>query len=72
MACCCFQWPYSRCCDASRSSARRSPARTLLVGDTDHDAEVAEALGVRCLRIDSGHQKRARLEKSGAEIVDRI
>ncbi len=39
---------------------------TLLIGDTDHDAEVARAIGVSCLLVTRGHQSRERLEKTGA------
>ena len=34
----------------------------LLVGDSDHDAQVAAAMGVDCALVCRGHQARARLE----------
>lgn len=34
---------------------------TLLIGDTDHDYEVAKALGVQCVLIADGHQSLSRL-----------
>lgn len=37
------------------------PSRTLLIGDTAHDAEVAAALGVDCLLVSAGHQAHERL-----------
>lgn len=37
------------------------PARTLLVGDTTHDLEVAEALGANCVLISTGHHSHERL-----------
>ena len=37
------------------------PKASLLIGDTLHDAEVAESLGMDCLLISSGHQSHARL-----------
>ena len=37
--------------------------RALMIGDTDHDAEVAEAMGVDCVLVACGHQSRERLEK---------
>lgn len=46
------------------------PEQTLLIGDTDHDAEVAATIGAPCLLIARGHQSRARLEKSAAHVVD--
>lgn len=46
------------------------PKRTVLVGDTDHDVEVARHLGVRCLLVPSGHQAPERLRASGAEVVE--
>lgn len=45
------------------------PASMVLVGDTDHDFEVAEALGCRCILLDVGHQSRQRLEKLGAAVI---
>ena len=37
--------------------------RALMIGDTDHDAEVAAAMGIDCVLVASGHQSRERLEK---------
>lgn len=45
------------------------PDRVVLVGDTDHDAEVARELGIRCILVPSGHQSRDRLEGTGAPVV---
>jgi phosphoglycolate phosphatase len=45
------------------------PDEVLLVGDTDHDLHVAQALGLRCLIVPSGHQSKARLEAAGATVV---
>lgn len=35
--------------------------KTLMIGDTDHDFEVAQALGIQCLLIADGHQNEDRL-----------
>ena len=40
--------------------------RLLLIGDTDHDAEVAEALGADCILIPSGYQHIDILRRSRA------
>ena len=45
------------------------PDAILMIGDTLHDAEVADALGARCLLVASGHQSLARLEASGREVI---
>ena len=37
--------------------------RALMIGDTDHDAEVAEAMGIDCVLVAAGHQSHERLEK---------
>lgn len=37
-------------------------SQTLFIGDTDHDAEVAEALGSQSVVVLQGHQDRARFE----------
>ncbi len=39
-------------------------ARPLLLGDTEHDAQVARAIGCDCVLIARGHQSRAILENS--------
>ncbi|MBO4287971.1 MAG: HAD family hydrolase [Kiritimatiellae bacterium] len=44
---------------------RAAPETTLLIGDTLHDAEVAEDLGVSCILVARGHQSEARLRRSG-------
>ena len=41
----------------------------LLVGDTDHDAEVARDIGVACVLVPSGHQSQARLRAVGPPVV---
>lgn len=44
--------------------------QVLLVGDTDHDHEVAEALGVDCVLFPSGHQHPLRLQECGVPLVE--
>ena len=44
------------------------PGDALFIGDTDHDAEVAEAVGCRCALIESGHQSRRVLEACGVPV----
>ncbi len=46
------------------------PKSALLIGDTDHDAEVADALGVSVVLIAQGHQAAARLEATGRGVFD--
>ena len=41
----------------------------LLIGDTDHDFEVAETIGVDCLLLSHGHHSHDRLQKTGAKVV---
>ena len=45
------------------------PARMVLVGDTTHDHAVAQALGVACVQIPSGHHAPERLSASGAPLI---
>ena len=51
--------------------ARQSldPARMVLIGDTTHDYEVAQALGVACIQIPSGHHAAERLSASGSPLI---
>jgi phosphoglycolate phosphatase len=49
-----------------------SPADVLLVGDTLHDAEVAETLGTDCVLVAHGHQSKSRLEQSGVPVINTL
>lgn len=42
---------------------------SLLFGDTVHDFEVAEAVGIDCVLIANGHQHEDRLKKTGAPVI---
>ena len=42
----------------------------LYIGDTLHDAQVAEAMGVDCVLLAAGHQSRARLAGAGWPVLD--
>ena len=46
------------------------PAACVMVGDTQHDAEVAAALGTRCVLYTGGHQSRKRLEAVCPHVID--
>jgi phosphoglycolate phosphatase len=46
-----------------------APESVLMVGDTVHDAEVAGAMGVRCVLVPSGHQAPERLAATGAPVL---
>lgn len=46
--------------------------RVLMVGDTLHDYEVAEAMGVDCCLVSYGHHGAERLRGTGCPIVDGI
>lgn len=48
------------------------PERTLLIGDTIHDYEVAGELGIQCVLISQGHQSANRLERLDCTIVKGI
>ncbi len=43
--------------------------KTILIGDTDHDFEVACAMGVSCLLIADGHQSYDRLKNLGTTVI---
>ena len=51
---------------------REKPARTLLIGDTIHDFEVASAIGADCILLACGHQDRQRLENTGCRVFGDI
>jgi phosphoglycolate phosphatase len=50
-----------------------SNQQMLLIGDTEHDLEVAQAIGVDCIIIAAGHQSREKLSSiSGISILDNL
>ena len=44
--------------------------RVVLVGDTLHDYEVAEAMGIDCILLAHGHHSAERLNQSGARVAE--
>lgn len=46
-----------------------APGRAVMIGDSVHDWEVATALGVRCVLLESGHQAPQALRATGAPVV---
>lgn len=49
-----------------------TPEEILLVGDTDHDFEVARMIGVDCILISHGHSSLNRLKRCGVPVVDAL
>ncbi|SVE29375.1 uncharacterized protein METZ01_LOCUS482229, partial [marine metagenome] len=45
------------------------PSECLMVGDTLHDCEVAQAIGAECLLFSGGHHSEQRLLESGAAVI---
>ena len=46
------------------------PARVLLIGDTVHDSEVAEKMGIACWLVSGGHHPEERLRATGRACFD--
>ena len=44
----------------------------LMIGDTIHDKEAADAMGVNCVLIARGHNSKRRLEQSQAQVFDTL
>jgi phosphoglycolate phosphatase len=49
-----------------------NPSECLMIGDTLHDAEVAEQCGFDCVLFSGGHVSKQRLETTGNKIVDTL
>lgn len=49
-----------------------APENVVIIGDTLHDHETARAIGCECVLVAHGHQARARLERSGAHVVESL
>ena len=43
--------------------------KTWIIGDTIHDFEVAEKLGIKCILIADGHQSEKQLKSTGAVVI---
>ena len=46
--------------------------KTLLIGDTLHDMEVAKSVGIHCLLVSSGHQSSLRISNSGTRTLKEL
>lgn len=53
-----------------RSGLKREDC--LMIGDTLHDADVAAAMGIRCLLVARGHQSRKTLETAGVPVLSSL
>jgi len=51
---------------------RTRPQKAVLIGDTTHDKEVADVLGIDCILIANGHQSKKTLLSTNAVVVDNI
>ncbi|MBE6883048.1 MAG: HAD family hydrolase [Ruminococcaceae bacterium] len=66
-------------CSSKLESARRymqtyscSPSRSVMIGDLEHDFEVASALGMDCFLIAQGHQSYDSLQTLGVPVLHDI
>ena len=48
------------------------PNEVILIGDTDHDFEVAQAIGTDCLLISDGHHSHSRLVQTGTTVIHKL
>lgn len=54
------------------SDCKLEAGELVLIGDTVHDFEVANALGCQCILISNGHQSREILESTGVRVLDEL
>ncbi len=54
---------------AKRWMAKKHVESALIIGDTEHDADVAKKIGADCVLISGGHQGVKTLEKCGVPVV---
>jgi phosphoglycolate phosphatase len=55
---------------AAAADGGLDPKNVLVVGDTLHDLELAQAIGCRALLYAGGHQDRRRLEGAGVPVIE--
>ncbi len=53
-------------------TAGHNSGEVLLIGDTIHDADIANEIGVKFILIPNGHQNRNRLATAGGTLIDRL
>ena len=46
--------------------------QAMVVGDTEHDYEVARAMDADCILIANGHQSKTRLQALGVPVLDDV
>lgn len=51
---------------------RTKPGKAVMIGDTMHDKEVADALGIECILVAKGHQSKEALLSCGAIVADNL
>lgn len=51
---------------------KENPKKAVLIGDTEHDAEVADALGCECILVANGHQHKETLIKCKAVVLNSV
>ena len=44
----------------------------LFIGDTTHDYDVSQAMGIDCILIESGHNSRSRLEQCSVPVISQL
>ena len=54
------------------SKTKISKNKILMIGDTIHDSEVAERLGIDCVLVSIGHVNKSRLLKTGRKVFDSL
>ncbi|MBL7106549.1 MAG: HAD hydrolase-like protein [Phycisphaerae bacterium] len=54
------------------SGLRIAKSKIVLIGDTVHDYEVAEDMGISCILLCSGHCSAKRLQNCGVRVIDAI
>lgn len=51
---------------------KNKPDKAVLIGDTTHDKDVADAAGFDCILIANGHEDKERLIKTNATVVNSV
>ena len=50
------------------TDSQYNPNEVIMIGDTEHDYVVADAMGVRCFLMDRGHNSTSRLQSKQSEV----
>jgi len=54
------------------ADSKLEPETTIMIGDTTHDKEVADGMGIECVLVSNGHQSDERLLTATPNVISNL